>query len=63
MHVEMRSRCNILVRKFQGKRLLGRPGHRWEDNIKMMLKETGFENVDRIHLTQERVRFGRLLWT
>jgi hypothetical protein len=30
-----------LVRKFQGKRPLGRPRHRWEDNTKMELGVTG----------------------
>jgi hypothetical protein len=32
-----RSVFNVLVRKPEGKRPLGRPGHRWEDNIKMDL--------------------------
>jgi hypothetical protein len=34
----------------EGKRPLGRPRHRWEDNIKMDLRETGLEGVDWIHL-------------
>ena len=33
----------VLVGKFEGKRQLGRPGHRWEDNIKMDLQEIGWE--------------------
>jgi hypothetical protein len=36
---EMRNACNILVRKPEGKRPLGRPSHRWEDNIRMDLRE------------------------
>jgi hypothetical protein len=32
---EMRNTCKILVRKPEGKRLLGSPRYRWEDNIKM----------------------------
>jgi hypothetical protein len=32
---------NILVGKPEGSRSLGRPGHRWKDNIKMDLRETG----------------------
>ena len=32
---ERRGVYRILVRKPEGKRLLGRPRHRWEDNIKM----------------------------
>ena len=31
--------CRVLVGKPEGKRPLGRPGHRWEDNIKMNLQE------------------------
>ena len=32
----------VLVGKPEGKRLLGRPRHRWEDNIKMALEEVGW---------------------
>jgi hypothetical protein len=42
----MRNMYNILVGKPEGKRLLGRPGHRWEDNIKMDLREIVFEGMD-----------------
>jgi hypothetical protein len=35
---EMRNAYNILVGIFEGKRPLGRPRHRWEDNIRMELK-------------------------
>jgi hypothetical protein len=38
---EMRNAHNILVGRPEGKRLLGRPRHRWEDNIRMDLRETG----------------------
>jgi len=31
----------VLVGKFEGNRPLGRPSHRWEDNIKMDLQEVG----------------------
>jgi len=33
--------CRVLVGKPEGKRPLGRPGRRWEDNIKMDLQEVG----------------------
>jgi hypothetical protein len=33
--------CRALVAKPEGKRLLGRPGHRWEDCIKVNLKQDG----------------------
>jgi hypothetical protein len=38
---EKRNAYRLLVRKPEGKRLLGRPKHRWVDNIKMDLKEIG----------------------
>jgi hypothetical protein len=39
--VEMRNAYKILVRKPEGKRLLGRPSHTWEDNITTYLREMG----------------------
>jgi len=49
-------RClyRILVGKPEGKRLLGRPRRRWEDNIKMDLREVGCEGMDWIELAQDR---------
>jgi hypothetical protein len=38
---EMRNAYKILVGKPEGKRPLGRPRHRWEDDIKMGLREIG----------------------
>jgi hypothetical protein len=38
----------------EGRRPLVRPRHRWEDNIKMDLRETGFGDVDWINLAQNR---------
>jgi hypothetical protein len=32
---------------------LGQPRHRWEDNIKMDMEETGWEEMDWIHLAQD----------
>jgi hypothetical protein len=40
----------------EGKRALGRPRHRWENNIKMDLNETGWEGADWIHPAQYRDR-------
>jgi hypothetical protein len=51
---EVRGAYNILVGKPKGRRPLGRPRRRWEDNIKMDLSEIGFEDVDWIHLAQDR---------
>jgi hypothetical protein len=39
---EERKVYKVLVGKPEGKRPLGRPRHRWEDGIRMDLKETGF---------------------
>jgi len=52
-----------LVRKPEGKRPLGRPRRRWEDNIKMDLREIGWEDVDWIHLAQDRDQWRALVNT
>jgi len=43
---EMRNAYNILVVKPEGERPFRRPRHRWDDNIKMDLRERGWEGVD-----------------
>jgi hypothetical protein len=45
------------VGKPEGKRPLGRPRRRWEDGIRMDLKEIGLGCVDWIRLAQDRVRW------
>ena len=47
----------VLVRKPEGKRPLGRPSHRWEDNIKMVLQEVGCGVMAWIELTQDKDRW------
>jgi hypothetical protein len=47
----------VLVRKREGKRPLGRPRHRWENNIKMDLQEVGCGGIDWIGLGQDRERW------
>jgi len=42
----------VLVGKPEEKRPLGRPRHRWEDNIKMDLQEVGYGGIDWIELAQ-----------
>ena len=42
------------TRKPEGKRQLGRPRSRWEDNIKMDLQEVGCRVIDWIELVQYR---------
>jgi hypothetical protein len=43
---ELRGEYNILVGRPEGRRTLGRPRRRWEDNIKIDLREIGFGDVD-----------------
>jgi hypothetical protein len=50
----MRNVCNTLVGKSEGKRPLRRPSHRWEDNIRMDVREIRWEGVDWLHLAQDR---------
>jgi hypothetical protein len=45
-----------LVGKPEGKRPLGRPRHRWEDNIKIDLQEVGWGGMDWIDLAEDRDR-------
>jgi len=52
---EKRGVYRILVSKSEGKRPLGRPMRRWEDDIKMDLKEVGW-GVYWIELAQDRDR-------
>jgi len=51
----------VLVWKPTGKRPLGRPRHRWEDNIKMDLQEVVCGGMDCIELAQDRDRWQALL--
>ena len=44
----------VLVGKSEGKRLLERPGRRWECNIKMDLPEVGCVGMEWIELAQDR---------
>jgi hypothetical protein len=53
---ELRGAYDILVGRPEGRRPLGRPRPRWEDNIKMELREIRFGDVDWIHLAQDRDR-------
>ena len=41
---ERRGACRVLVGKPEGKRALGRPHHRWENNMKIDLQEVGWGN-------------------
>ena len=54
-------RIQGLVRNFEGKRPLGRPKRRWEDNIKMAPQEVGCGYMDWIELAQDRGRWRVLV--
>jgi hypothetical protein len=60
---EKRNAYRILVGKPGGKRPLGRPRRRWVNNIKMDLREIGWDGVDWIDLTQDRDRWRALVNT
>jgi hypothetical protein len=47
----------VLVGRLESKRPLGRPGRRWEDNIKMDLREIGIDGANWIQLAQDRVQW------
>jgi hypothetical protein len=54
---EGRGVYRVLVGRLVSKRPLGRPRHRWEDNIKMDLREIGIDGANWIHLAQDRVQW------
>jgi hypothetical protein len=47
----------ILVGNPEGKRLLGRPRSRWEDNIRMDLRDIGWGGIDWIDVAQDRTQW------
>jgi hypothetical protein len=53
----------ISVGRPESKRLLGRPKRRWEDNIKMDLREIGIDGENWIQLAQDRVQWWASLST
>jgi hypothetical protein len=53
---EGRDVYRVLVGRPEGKRQLGRPRRRWEDNIKLDLREIRIEGANWIQLTQDRVQ-------
>jgi hypothetical protein len=57
MHGEGRDVYRVLVGRPKGKRSLGRPRRRWEDNIKMDLREIWIGVANWIWLAQDRVQW------
>jgi hypothetical protein len=54
---EGRGVYRVLVGRPKGKRPLGRPRRRWEDNIKMDLSKIGIDRSNWVQLAQDRVRW------
>jgi hypothetical protein len=50
----IRNAYEFFVGKRDGKRQLGRPRRRWEDNIRMDLRAMWWEGVNWIHLAEDR---------
>jgi len=55
------SSYRVLVGKSEGRRLLGDPECRWEDKSEMEIKKIRWEDVDWIHLAQDRVQWWGLV--
>jgi hypothetical protein len=59
--MEKRNAYRFLVGKPEGKRLIGRPGRRWVDNIRVDLVELGWGDVDLVGLTKDRNKWKALV--
>jgi hypothetical protein len=57
---EKRNAYRILVENPEGKRPLGRPRHRWSNNIKMDLRKIEWDGVDLIDMAQDRDQWRAL---
>jgi hypothetical protein len=60
---ERRGAYRALVVKPEGRRTLERPRRRWEDNIKVDLREVGCGSADWVDLAQDRDRWRALVYT
>jgi hypothetical protein len=60
-HVKGRGAYRILVGRPEGRRPLGRPRRRWEDNIKMDIQEVRWVDLDWIDMAQHRDRWQALV--
>jgi hypothetical protein len=61
MHGSGKKCVQYCGQKPEGKRPLVRTRHRWEYNIRMDVRETGWEGVDWIHLSQYRDQWQALV--
>jgi hypothetical protein len=57
IYIYIRNAYNILVGKPEGKRPIGRPGRRWENDVRIDLKEISWGGSEWIHLTQDREKW------
>jgi hypothetical protein len=55
--------CSVNGKEEEGKRPLGRPRHRWVDNIRMNLIDVGWGDVDWVGLSQDRNRWRALVYS
>jgi hypothetical protein len=60
---EKRNTCRIFAGRPEGKRTLGRPRRRWVNNIKMDLREIGWDGMNWIDLAQDRDQWRALVNT
>ena len=58
---ERRGVCRVLVGRPEGKRPLGRPRRRWENDIKVDLQDGGCGDMDWIELARDRDRWRALV--
>jgi hypothetical protein len=63
MNGENRNAYRILAGKLEGKKQLGRPRLRWADNIKMDLREIGWDSVEWIDVSQDTDQWKALVNT
>jgi hypothetical protein len=63
LFIFIRNLQDLLVGKPERKRSLGRARRRWVDNIKMDLREIGWDGIDLIDLSQDRERWRALVNT
>jgi hypothetical protein len=61
--VQKRNACRVLAGTSEGNRPLRILRCRWEDNIKMVLKEIGWDGMDWIHVAQKRDQWRALVNT
>jgi hypothetical protein len=60
---QKRNVYKLFIGKSERKRPRGRPGHRWEDNIRINVREIVWEGVDWIHMARDRDQWRVLVNT